>query len=272
MKLIWTTDIHLNFIDSVKLDDFCKKISCLNPDGVLIGGDIAESTSLVKILLILEQKIQCPIYFVLGNHDYYQGSIGDVREQVQKITENSSYLQYLTGTGIVKLTSNTCLIGHDSWSDGRCGDYFNSAVMLNDYVMIKELKSLDKQERLEKLKQLGDEAACYLREQLRQAFLNFQHILLLTHVPPFAEACWHEGHLSNDDFLPHFCCKATGDVFVELMSKHPDKNLTVFCGHTHSSGVSQILPNLVVRTGGAEYGQPKIQDPIYIQDPNYIKE
>jgi predicted MPP superfamily phosphohydrolase len=266
MKLIWTTDIHLDFVDPVKLDAFCCRITVLKPDVVLIGGDIAESMSLVNILLTLERQIKCPIYFVLGNHDYYHGSIADVREQVQKMTNSSSYLQYLTSTGVVKLTSNTCLIGHDSWSDGRSGDYSNSNVRLNDYTMIQDLKNLDKQARLKKLNQLGDEAASFFREQLDQALLNFQHILILTHVPPFPEACWHEGNLSNDDFLPHFCCKATGDVFVELMSKNPDKNLIILCGHTHSGGIAQILPNITVRTGGAVYGQPNIQDPVFVKE------
>ncbi len=266
MKIIWTTDPHLNLIDSAKFDVFCHKITSTHPDAVLLGGDIADSTSLADKLLSLEKKIQCPIYFVLGNHDYYHSSIGSVREQVQKKINNSPYLQYLTDTGIVKLTSNTCLLGHDSWSDGRYGDYSNSNIRLNDYVMIKELTDLNKQERLEKLNKLGDEAAGFFREQLSQALLNFQHVLILTHVPPFAESCWHEGNLSSTDFLPHFSCKATGDLFIEIMSQHPDKNMTVLCGHTHSEGIAQILPNLVVMTGAAAYGEPKIQAPIFIKE------
>ena len=109
MKIIWITDPHLNFVDSAKLDDFCYKITSLNPNVVFLGGDIADSASLVDKILTLEKKIQCPIYFVLGNHDYYHSSISSVREQVQKISNSSSYLQYLTDTDIVKLTSNTCL-------------------------------------------------------------------------------------------------------------------------------------------------------------------
>ena len=138
--------------------------------------------------------------------------------------------------------------------------------MLNDYKLINDFKNLDKQTRLTKLNVLGDEAASFFRKQLSQALPNFQHIIILTHVPPFEEACWYEGNLSNDEFLPHFCCRATGKVFVELMSQYPDKNLTILCGHTHSGGVAQILPNLVVRTGRAVYGQPNIQDPIFIKE------
>ena len=35
--------------------------------------------------------------------------------------------------------------------------------------------------------------------------------------------------------------------------------MTVLCGHTHSAGEAQVLPNLRVLTGGAEYGRPELQ-------------
>ena len=43
------------------------------------------------------------------------------------------------------------------------------------------------------------------------------------------------------------------------MEEHANCNLTVLCGHTHGTGCAEILPNLVVKTGGAEYGHPKLQ-------------
>jgi len=49
------------------------------------------------------------------------------------------------------------------------------------------------------------------------------------------------------------------------MKKHPDKKLTVLCGHTHSPGAAQILPNLEVLTGSAEYGSPTIQQILEIE-------
>jgi hypothetical protein len=43
------------------------------------------------------------------------------------------------------------------------------------------------------------------------------------------------------------------------MQQHPYQQLTVVCGHTHSSGEVDILPNLKAFTGRAEYGAPEIQ-------------
>ena len=43
------------------------------------------------------------------------------------------------------------------------------------------------------------------------------------------------------------------------MKAHPNRELTVLCGHTHGEGEAQILKNLRVLTGGAKYGVPTIQ-------------
>jgi hypothetical protein len=55
-----------------------------------------------------------------------------------------------------------------------------------------------------------------------------------------------------------------GAALYEIMNTYPDKTLTVLCGHTHTQAEAQILPNLKVKTGGAEYGSPNIQDIIAV--------
>lgn len=88
-----------------------------------------------------------------------------------------------------------------------------------------------------------------MRARLPQALSEFQHVIFATHVPPFREACWHRGKISDDDWLPHFTCKAVGDVLLEIMKENPDRKLIVLCGHTHGAGEAQQLPNLKVLTG-----------------------
>jgi 3',5'-cyclic-AMP phosphodiesterase len=83
-------------------------------------------------------------------------------------------------------------------------------------------------------------------------------VIQLLHVPPFREACWHEGAVSNDDWLPHMGCKAVGEVILACMRKHPDRRLTVLCGHTHSLGEIRPLRNVRVLTGGSTYGTPAV--------------
>jgi Icc protein len=255
----WLTDIHLNFLSFESRSAFYGNIQSQKLDVLLVGGDIGEANSVAQILSEFVSATQVPLYFVLGNHDFYGGSIGGVRDMVTKQCASSEWLHWLPAAGVVPLTDDTALIGHDSWADGRIGDYAGSKVMLNDYVLIKELTELTKPQLLLKLNALGDEAAGFLEDQARRALARWRNLLVLTHVPPFRESCWHEGKISAEDYLPHFACQAVGDRLSGLMRKHRHSNMTVLCGHTHGAGVAQILDNLCVLTGGAEYGRPELQ-------------
>lgn len=259
-RLAWFTDIHLNFLDRRKIRDFCRTIVDHDADAVLVSGDIGDALTIRIYLRILEDELHLPIYFVLGNHDFYHGSINGVRAAVQKLSECSDFLHWLPAKGVVKLTTTTCLIGIDSWADGRLGDYEKSDVMLNDYLFVEELSGLDQIARRRKLNEFGDHAAVELKSVLPKALEYFKHVILLSHVPPFKEACWHAGNIAHDHWLPHFSCKAAGEVLMNCMYSYHDRKMTVLCGHTHSGGFAQVLPNLYVKTGAAEYGSPRLQE------------
>jgi len=258
-RLAWLTDIHLNFVDLSYVEGLCRRLRDEGTDAVLISGDIAEAPDVGVYLEYLDRQLNRPIFFVLGNHDFYRGGIAQVRSRVADLCAQSPRLHWLNGTGVVELAAETGLIGHDGWADGRLGDYAGSDVLLNDYFLIEELAGLDPEARLQRLHALGDSAADHFRKTLPEALRRFRRVIAVTHVPPFREACWHEGRVSDDAWLPHFACKAIGDVLVEVMTRNVDRELLVLCGHTHSPGVVQILPNLKVLTGAAEYGRPAIQ-------------
>lgn len=265
-RVVWLTDIHLEFVSSIEdVQTLCESVGALAPDYILLGGDTCIAPQFERYILMLEKQLHLPIYFVLGNHDFYRGSIMQVRSIAEAFTNKSQWLRWLTIEGVVELTANTGLIGHDSWADGRLGNGIASQVLLNDYFLIDELADLSTEERFTKLNALGDEAAAHFQRLLPLALERFRNVLLLTHVPPFRNACWHEGCISDDEFLPHFTCKAAGDVIVRVMQAYPQCNLTVLCGHTHGQGEATILPNLHVKTGGAKYGQPRLQEMILVK-------
>jgi 3',5'-cyclic-AMP phosphodiesterase len=259
MRVTWLTDIHLNFLSPVGMEKFFSLVRGSKPDVILISGDIGEASRLEWYLGRLQSRLQRPIYFVLGNHDFYGSSFAEVRAVMARLSAQSNGLQWLPQSRIVELTPQTALVGHDSWADGRLGNYALSDVLLNDYVFIKDLSGVSKDERLHQLNMLGDEAAAYCREWLPKALDHYPHVYFVTHVPPFREACWHQGQLSDDNYLPHFACQAVGAALAEIMSTRPDRQLTVLCGHTHSPGSAQICDNLLVLTGEADYGVPLIQ-------------
>ncbi len=259
-RVAWVTDIHLNFVHPGVFDGFCRAVRAANPNLVLVGGDIGEAPTVEEYLGMLQDELQRPIYLVLGNHDFYRGSISEVRAAVKRRCARSAWLRWLPQEGAVEITAETGLVGHDSWADGRLGAGPRSSVMLNDYVFIRELAGLSTEERFRRLNGFGDEAAKYVREVLSRALDRYRRVVMLTHVPPFREAAWHNGGICDDDHLPHFACQTVGEVLREVMQARPDRELEVLCGHTHGSGFTQVLPNLSVRTGGATYGQPEVQE------------
>ncbi len=258
-RLAWLTDLHLNFLSDKQVEAFCASLASTEADCFAITGDICEARSIERYLQLLESALQRPVYFVLGNHDFYHGSIALIRVHVQNLCKTSSHLHWMPLEGVVPLSEHTCLVGHDGWGDARAGNYWNSRVELNDWDLIGEFLGLSKSERGRVLEQLGDEAATHFRNVLPKAFKQYEHVIVLTHVPPFPKASLYQGRPSDDHGLPHFCCQAVGEVLKEHMVAYPDANMTVLCGHTHETADVHILPNLHVLTGGAEYGHPKLQ-------------
>lgn len=263
-RVTWLTDVHLNFLEKAEAEAFYQTVAGEQPDAVVLSGDIGEAPDLAIHLSNMVSCLNCPLYFVLGNHDFYRGSIGGVRAKVEALCAVCPQLHWLPRDGVVQLTEETGLVGHDGWGDGRLGNYWSLAIRLNDWRLIEDFAGLDHKKLYAKLNALGDEAAAHLRAVLPAALQRFPQVIVVTHVPPFREASWHEGGTSNDDWLPHFSCKAVGDVLLEAMTTHADRTMTVLCGHTHGAGDVQILPNLKVLTGGAVYGHPHIQSTLEV--------
>jgi Icc-related predicted phosphoesterase len=262
MRLAWATDLHLNFVSDEDALSFCHRLP-QTADVVVISGDTGEADSIRHYLELLEQQLQRPIFFVLGNHDFYKGDFSTVRQAVFGLCQGSDWLHWL-GQKVLPLTSTTALIGHDGWADGRNGRAQQSSVWLNDFILIRDLADLAPDELYERLARLGDEAAIQTKEMLEQALRDFLHVVLVTHVPPFTEACRHDGRPTDEDWLPHFSCRALGTALLSVMQAHPERDLTVLCGHTHCECRVEILPNLVVLVGGAAYGHPGWQGEVAV--------
>lgn len=263
-KLLWSTDLHFDAADKEKYKLYCDLVAVHDPDLILIGGDISNGESSFNYLSNLALVLKKPIYFILGNHDYYYASIKEIRAKADQICIKVKGLHYLTDGGIVHLTKKTCLIGHDGWSDARAGDYNNSDVVLNDYFLIRDLNRLTHEERYEKLNHLGDAAALYLKTKLTEAFKKYDSAIILTHVPPFEESCLYEGRPADNNWLPHFVSKITGEALEDVMKIHPKNRLLVLCGHSHWGQDIHVLPNLRVVTGQSELGLPNIQGVVLV--------
>src|SRR6266545_1975595 len=83
VRIAWLSDTHLNFVDEGRRRRFVDRVAAHAPDAVLVSGDIADGWTVVPALELLAERVTCPTYFVLGNHDFYQRGIADVRTDVR---------------------------------------------------------------------------------------------------------------------------------------------------------------------------------------------
>ncbi len=243
----------------LKLRAFYDRVRQEQPQVLLVTGDIGEGDSVARYVTELAEI--APIYFVLGNHDYYRSSIATVRGEMQRLDDRATWLPALEP---LRMTDRVVMLGVDGWGDARCGD-LASKVELSDWTLIDDFKRArsDREARIALLQRLGSNEARALRERLAEA-PDCPELLVLTHVPPFPEACVYAGEQSEPAWLPWFTCIATGEVLAEHARAHPEQKITVLCGHSHGAGSVSPLPNLEVRTGGwpagaEEYGNPIVQ-------------
>lgn len=269
MRLAWITDPHFDHADEGTTDALFSELLSAAPDGVLLGGDIAEGDDLLTVLKRFSRDLPFPTWFVLGNHDFYRSDFQTVRNAVHSLCKREKNLSWLDDGRVVELTTETTLIGHGGWGDGRHGDFLRSPLtdVVADFICIPELAAMKTDlPRLQKrVMELGDESAQILSTSLPQALERSAQTLVLTHVPPFPETSWYRNQHSNPDGTPHFCCVAAGLAIQSSLDQHPGRSVTVLCGHTHNGGMTMIRPELTVFTGGARYRKPRITSMINVR-------
>lgn len=258
VKLAWATDIHLNFLTPLELERFGERVGALGADAFIVTGDIAEAASLIPLLQDLAAASGQPGLFVLGNHDFYGDEICAVRRRARALCPSVG--TWLGEGSVVELGGGRVLVGVDGWGDARHGDPMGSPIKLNDFQLISDLRGGSHPALIAKLRSLGDQEGAAARRALAAAAEQRpSHILFATHVPPFRAACVYEGRAADDDWAPYFTCQAVGEGLTEFAVSHPEIRLTVLCGHSHAAAQVQVLPNLEVRTGAAEYGAPRVE-------------
>lgn len=270
-RICWLSDIHLSHL---RTDDMSKVFggylrADYDFDSVVITGDIAEAHSLGALLKLFADGIGTDkeVFYTLGNHDYYGSTIDAVNSALEKPL--SLNLTWLDRSPPILLDEHTALIGKFTWYDALLGDADNSNVILSDFTMVHDFKQVfteyawerdvrGRDPLLAKLRMLAYQAVKELKETLLIALKLRKNIIVATHVPPFMEACWHEGAISNERWLPWFTCHQLGKMLEQVSEAHPECKLLVLCGHTHSPGVFQRSHNLRVLTAKAVYGAPDV--------------
>ena len=106
----WITDIHLDQMHPETLDRLIQLLLDDEPDSIWTGGDISQADSLLEHLCWLDEQLQRPIQFVLGNHDFYLGSIPSVRKEVETFCAGRERLSYLSCSSWLPLGEGVGLV------------------------------------------------------------------------------------------------------------------------------------------------------------------
>ncbi|MEZ5425600.1 MAG: metallophosphoesterase [Pyrinomonadaceae bacterium] len=251
----WTTDTHLNLLTERDYGEYFEYLAELNPEALLITGDIAEGEFLDKSLFDFKNKLNFPVYFVLGNHDFYFTGFEEREKKLRQIVKNSENLFWLTEAGIIPLNEKTALVGVEGWGDGRHGTLNLSEGASRDVLRIQDYRGLSREEFGFFLHKMGDKYASILRSVLPEALKKYPKVILATHVPPFVEVCFgRDLRICGEYKLPFYTCKAIGDFLLETAEENPNCQITVLCGHTHEKAEAQIRENLLVRVKESGYG------------------
>ena len=103
-KIIFMSDLHLGTNSTKHLKKILDKISKIDFDFILIGGDLIDSSQFKLSDLEIFKKIKKPILFCTGNHDYY------IKGSKDKLNQLSKYnITYLNNRS--KLIKNFNIIG-----------------------------------------------------------------------------------------------------------------------------------------------------------------
>lgn len=272
MLINWVSDIHLDCLQDKQVTKFAETLIKNSPEAIVVSGDISNANQLVYHLSVLEKVVQRPIYYVLGNHDFYGSSIDTVRTQMKDVTNMSQYLRYLSMTPYVALTSSTAMLGHDCWYDAGNGDWKSSRFLMTDWEYIKEFAAVSQMSRrssfvnlpevVKVAQALARQGVQHIHDSIKSATRYHKNIIIVTHAPPFAETHFHKGSVGDSSAQPWFTNKMLGDVLLSASKVFPNVQFTVLCGHTHGKCSKQITHNLVVHVADAEYGHPVLQFPV----------
>jgi len=262
MKLAFATDIHLDSCPAGRAKDFA--FECAErADALVISGDIANQLD-ADLFADFAINAAIPIYFVLGNHDFWNGSFESAERYTRKICAQIPNLHWLTESSPIKLTDDVELCGVEGWYDMRFGDPERSRFQMMDWFSITDLSDKGRRAggQTSSLRAtcaaIADRYAAKAEYRLQKT--TAKRVFFVTHIPPYEESAMHQGSRSLPEFMPFYSSKVMGLALSEYAATHPEQDITTLCGHVHSPSLFRQAPNHLVICGESEYGSPRIAE------------
>jgi Icc protein len=259
-SFLWCSDLHLDHLGSKDYDDFLDRVAeeCESPDTILfITGDTTTGLRVERDHYALAKACGGRVMFVLGNHDRWNSSFANVENRIKAMTQtHATNASFLDISDPIQIEPETFVVGDSGWYDGRNGLQGKSRFLMNDWFFIQEYLG---REPFQASAQFADACAARLEMKMRAAIAaGAMRLIVLTHVPPYVEACRHLGKPSDTYALPWFSSQVIGDALDQIAEEFFHVKIEVLCGHTHDQFYYKHKDNLTVHVAWSEYGDPRI--------------
>lgn len=253
-KYLWYTDTHFDKVMPWTLLRFLRHVRKENPKGIFLTGDISNGFMTGLHLRMLARVAKCPIYFVLGNHDYHFSNMEKRHQQMRELCRKHSNLVWMTESDVVALTPESAVIGVEGWYDAQLGNPKYLKVTL-DWVLTEDFRSLPNMDaRIAKFRELADHSCNVLADKLEKALeQDFKTIYILTHFPPWKEATRDEGTLLEKYYLPYNVNLRLGKTIEKIMADRKKRHVIVLAGHTHTDCWIHVARNIECKVNQAKY-------------------
>jgi predicted phosphohydrolase len=252
---MWYTDTHLDKVNPFTKWRFLSRLKKENPKGIFLTGDISNGLMTSLDLKMLAYYVKCPIYFILGNHDYHLSSIEETHSKIENVCSNHNNLIWMTAQkNPVPLNEEVCLIGTEGWYDAQLGNP-NYLKYTTDWILIEDFRLLPTMSaRIELFREMAQHSVRIMKEKLELALeQNFKTIYLLTHFPPWKEATRDVGTLLEKFWLPYNVNLTMGRSIETVMKNKSKRNVIVLAGHTHSDSWIHVSHNIECKVNSAKY-------------------
>jgi predicted phosphohydrolase len=215
MKLRYLSDLHLEFIESNKIEQFIRKIPVGNDEICILAGDIGNPyQSNYDIFMNFISKNFKKTFIISGNHEYYNKTktIQDTNEFMKEYFTKFHNITFLNNN--YEIYNNYCFVGTTLWSK-----IINPQYEINDIYKIPDFDYI-KYNRLHIL------SVDFLEDVLQ----NNENCIVITHHVPSSSLI--DVKYKTQKMLPYnqwFCCNM--DEFIE---KNKNKIKCWIYGHTHT--------------------------------------
>ena len=252
-KYIWLSDTHLSMsiIPAMKRR-FIDRITSINADGLILTGDISNGLWLESDLRYLAEHHPKPIYFVLGNHDYYWRHMGSVQYDVRRLCAEYKNLIWLTESQQQILSDGVSLVGHEGWFDANCGDRDSTWWAIDRILNLDFWRAGDHIDQIYMWRAMARQSADVLEEKIVNAVRSSRTVYVATHFPPWEEASRSDGSILEKMWYAYNTNVELGRRLQKIAAA-TDAQITVLAGHTHLMCNLMVSKNLTCRVAPSSY-------------------